>query len=170
MSETRCEEPLGKLDIVCWLPSGHEGRHGNGSYQWYTPEQVDHLEALLESYLDGSLIGEREAEITRLKDENADLRRSRWHHNPDAPPEHFCDACDDLAKALAEAQKERGAAHAEVQRWADLMSVRERERDAVRADAEKARALAEEHSHHPTTGQVVYPPHVEQAKREKETT
>ena len=28
----------------------------------------------------------------------------RWHHSPDAPPEHFCEDCDDQARALREAQ------------------------------------------------------------------
>lgn len=33
--------------------------------------------------------------------EIADLRRSRWHHNPEAPPEHFCEDCDHRETELA---------------------------------------------------------------------
>ena len=69
----------------------------------------------------------------------ADCRRSRWHHNPDAPPEHFCPDCD--------------------QQVADLA--------AARADAEKAWALVEEAKACPVGHAWLLK--YEQAKREKET-
>mgnify|MGYP001569824856 CR=1 FL=1 len=48
--------------------------------------------------------------IEELEDE---ARRIRWHHNPDAPPEHFCDDCAALRRLVEEAQARANRKRAE---------------------------------------------------------
>lgn len=36
--------------------------------------------------------------IAALQAMLTDARRARWHHSPDAPPEHFCEDCDSLTE------------------------------------------------------------------------
>lgn len=59
-------------------------------------DEIAHLRRALE--IEQALAAEDrekyQAEIIRLTNELVECRRTRWHHSPDAPPEHFCEDCD----------------------------------------------------------------------------
>lgn len=70
-------------------------------------------------------------------------RVGKWHHDPDAPPEHFCEDCDRVVRQLGLAVIERDAERAEVERLD--MTRPEVINDAFAAGQESERArIAEE--------------------------